>query len=216
MKLQSKILMGLAALLLAGLFYYPFWTISMTAPQYPGGIGMYIHIDDVTGHNRHDLQSINILNHYIGMKEIHADDFPEFVYMPWIIGLMIFIGLIAAVSGSLRLVYIWLGLMLVLGLAGLVDFYMWGYDYGHNLSTDAPIKVPGMSYQPPILGCKQLLNINACSWPYTGSVFIGLSVLIAGGVAWIERKNPSHHDHTVPVIDEEMASRKEKELTVNS
>jgi copper chaperone NosL len=188
MKLESKIVMGLAALLLIPLFNMPFWSISMTAPQYPEGIGMYIHIDDVTGHKRHDLQSINTLNHYIGMKEIHVEDFPEFEYMPWIIGFMIFFGLVAAVSGQLKLVYVWLGLMVVLGIAGLIDFYMWGYDYGHNLNPRAPIKVPGMSYQPPLIGCKQLLNINACSWPHTGSIFIGLSVLLPAGVIWYEKK----------------------------
>lgn len=187
MKLESKIAMGIAALLLIGLFYMPFWSISMTAPQYPGGIGMHIHIDDVTGHNRHDLQSINTLNHYIGMAEIHRDDFPEFDIMPWVMGFMIAFGLLAAVTGSMKLVISWIVLMGIIGIAGLVDFYMWGYDYGHNLNPDAPIKVPGMSYQPPLIGCKQLLNINACSWPYTGSIFIGLSVLFAGAVVWYEK-----------------------------
>lgn len=179
--------MGLAALLLGALFYTPFWSISMYAPQYPEGIGMYIHIDDVTGHKRHDLQSINTLNHYIGMAEIDKEDFPEFDVMPWIIGFMIFLGLAAALTGSIKLVITWIVLMVVLGIGGLVDFYLWGHDYGHNLSPDAPIRVPGMNYQPPLLGCKQLLNINACSWPYTGSIFIGLSMVFAGAVVWLEK-----------------------------
>ena len=187
MKTESKIAMGLAALMLLGLYFMPFWTINMSAPQYPEGIGMYIHIDDVTGHNRHDLQSINTLNHYIGMAEIHAEDFPEFDIMPWVIGFLIGLGLIAATTGSMKLVITWLVLMVILGIAGLVDFYMWGHDYGHNLSPDAPIKVPGMSYQPPLIGCKQLLNINACSWPYTGSIFIGISFVMAAGVVWYEK-----------------------------
>ena len=189
MDIKSKILMGIAALLLGGLFYMPFWTIDMTAPQYPEGIGMYIHIDDVQGHNRHDLQSINTLNKYIGMAEIHKEDFWEFDIMPWVIGFLIAFGLLAAMVGNIKLVYAWLALMVLLGIAGLVDFYMWGYEYGHNLSPDAPIKVPGMSYQPPLIGCKQLLNINACSWPYTGSIFIGLSMVMAAGVVWIEKFN---------------------------
>ena len=187
MKIESRLGMGMAALMLIGLYYLPFWSISMSAPQYPEGIGMYIHIDDVTGHNRHDIQSINTLNHYIGMAEIHKEDFPEFVVMPWIIGFMILFGLIAAATGSIKLVITWLILMILLGIGGLIDFYMWGHDYGHNLSPDAPIKVPGMSYQPPLLGCKQLLNINACSWPYTGSIFIGLSMIFATSVLYYEK-----------------------------
>lgn len=187
MKIESRIAMGLAALMLVALYYMPFWTISMSAPQYPEGIGMHIHIDNVTGHNRHDLQSINTLNHYIGMAEIHKEDFPEFEIIPWVIGFMIGFGILAAVLGNFKLVIAWFVLMIILGIMGLVDFYLWGYDYGHNLSPDAPIKVPGMSYQPPLIGCKQLLNIKACSWPYTGSIFIGFSMLLAGGAAWYEK-----------------------------
>ena len=187
MKIESRIAMGLAALMLVALYYMPFWTISMSAPQYPEGIGMHIHIDNVTGHNRHDLQSINTLNHYIGMAEIHKEDFPEFEIIPWVIGFMIGFGILAAVLGNFKLVIAWFVLMIILGTIGLVDFYLWGYDYGHNLSPDAPIKVPGMSYQPPLIGCKQLLNIKACSWPYTGSIFIGFSMLLAGGAAWYEK-----------------------------
>lgn len=189
MKIQSQIAMGIGALLLLALYYMPFWTINMSAPQYPEGLGMYIHIDDVTGHKRHDLRNINTLNHYIGMAEIHKEDFPEFEVMPWIIGSMIIFGLLAAVTGSTKMVITWLVLMTLLGIGGLIDFYLWGYDYGHNLSPDAPIKVPGMSYQPPLIGCKQLLNIRACSLPYTGSIFIALSMIIAAGVLWFEKKS---------------------------
>jgi copper chaperone NosL len=180
--------MVVAAFALLGLYYFPFWTISMNAPQYPEGIGMFIHIDDITGHKRHDLQTINTLNHYIGMKEIHKEDFPEFDVMPAIVGGFIVFGLVVALIGNLKLVYIWLGGMALLGIVGFVDFYMWGYDYGHNLSPDAPIKIPGLSYQPPTIGCKQLLNIYACSWPYIGSIFIGLSMTFAAASVWIVKK----------------------------
>lgn len=181
--------MLICALLLIPLFFIPFWTINMTAPQYPEGIGMFIHIDNVLGHKRSDLQSINTLNHYIGMKEIHVDDFPEFDIMPWIMGIIVLTGIAAAATGRMSLVWTWIVLMGLLSVGGFIDFYLWGYDYGHNLDPNAAIKVPGMSYQPPLLGCKQLLNIHACSWPYTGSIFIGLSMLLAGGVVWYEKKN---------------------------
>jgi copper chaperone NosL len=188
MKTSSKIMMIAGSLMLLALYFMPFWTITMHAPQYPEGIGMYIHIDDVVGHKRHDLRNINTLNHYIGMSEIHAEDFIEFVVMPWIIGFLIVFGVAAGAFGSIRMVYFWIGLMVILAVVGLVDFYLWGYDYGNNLSPDAPIKVPGMSYQPPMFGCKQLLNINACSWPWTGSIFIALSVVFSGLVVFRERR----------------------------
>jgi len=56
---------------------------------------------------------------------------------------------------------------------------MWEYDYGHDLDKHAPIKVPGMVYQPPLIGTKQLLNMETTSSPAAGSYLIGLSMLLA-------------------------------------
>ncbi len=47
----------------------------------------------------------------------------------------------------------------VLAAVGLYDFYMWEYDYGHNLNPHAAIKIPGMAYQPPLIGSKMLLTL---------------------------------------------------------
>lgn len=61
----------------------------------------------------------------------------------------------------------------------MVDFYRWEYDYGHKLDPEAPIQVPGMSYQPPLLGYKQLLNFGAYSIPDVGGwLFVGAGVLL--------------------------------------
>src|SRR5690606_31707096 len=62
---------------------------------------------------------------------------------------------------------------------GLFDFYRWGYDYGHNLDPKAAISVPGMSYQPPIIGYKSLLNFVAYSGPDSG----GWVLILAGAIA---------------------------------
>jgi copper chaperone NosL len=55
---------------------------------------------------------------------------------------------------------------------GFVDFYYWTYSYGHNLSPDAPIKVPGMAYQPPVFGYKKLANFEAFSVPDMGGYLL--------------------------------------------
>jgi len=65
---------------------------------------------------------------------------------------------------------------------------MWEYDYGHQLSPDAPIKVPGMSYQPPLIGSKQLLNINAVSLPSIGTFVILISILLNVMALYLEKR----------------------------
>jgi hypothetical protein len=102
--------------------------------------------------------------------------------MPWLVGALVVGGLATAAAGRRRLLYTWVGGFAVLGVAGLVDFWRWEYDYGHNLDLEeAIIKIPGMSYQPPLIGSKQLLNFTATSWPASGGIAAGLAFAL--GVA---------------------------------
>ena len=178
----SRLLVGTAALLLALLYVLPLWHVRLVAPQYPEGLGMHIHIASVQGATETDLTNINNLNHYIGMKRIESDAIPELTVMPWLVGALVAGGLLVAAAGRRRLLYTWVGGFLLLGVAGLVDFWRWEYDYGHNLDLqEAIIKIPGMSYQPPLIGSKQLLNFTATSWPASGGIAAG--VAFALGVA---------------------------------
>jgi copper chaperone NosL len=177
---KSRLLMVLAALLLLPAFITPLWSIGLVAPQYPDGLGMHIYVHDVRGHERHDLQNINILNHYIGMQEIVPEEIPELGIMPWVLAGLIATGLLAGALGYPRIMAGWLVLFVAAGIAGMVDFYLWNIDYGHNLSPDAPIRIPDMTYSPPIIGTAQLLNIRASSWPGLGTLFITLSILLSG------------------------------------
>ena len=62
----------------------------------------------------------------------------------------------------------------------MVDFWKWEYNYGHTLNPDAAIIVPGMSYQPPLIGFKQLLNFGAYSIPDIGGwIFVGVGIIFA-------------------------------------
>jgi copper chaperone NosL len=182
--------MFLAACLLVFLFVFPIWKITLVAPQYPGGISMYIWINKITGDTPGTLQNINILNHYVGMQLIEPDSIPELKYFPFIIGGMAALALFFAILNKRWFFLAWVILFVILGILGIYDFYLWEYDYGHNLSPTAPIKVPGMSYQPPLFGKKMLLNFEASSFPYWGSLFFGLSIL-AGSLAFFtgKRKN---------------------------
>lgn len=188
MKTAPRIITILAVACLMMLFFYPLWRITLIAPQYPDGVTMYIWINKITGDSPGTLQNINILNHYVGMKHIEPDSIPELTYFPWVVGALGLLGLIAAFVNKSGLYLAWAVVFLVLAALGIYDFYLWEYDYGHNLSPTAPIKVPGMSYQPPLFGSKMLLNFNAISYPGTGGIFMGISMLLAFVAWWIKRK----------------------------
>jgi copper chaperone NosL len=173
----SRVVVAISALILIVGYFVPLWQILMWAPQYPEWLSMKIWINNITG----DVRTINALNHYIGMKLIELDMFPEFTYMVYLLGGLIGVGLLAAIVGKRFMLWGYLGCLIAAAVGALIDFYLWGYDYGHNLNPIAPIQVPGMSYQPPLIGTKQLLNFTAYSGPDIGGwIFVVAGVLAAG------------------------------------
>jgi copper chaperone NosL len=182
MKTRSKVVIVIISLALVVGFFLPIWAISLEAPQYPEGLGMNIWINKITG----DLNTINGLNHYIGMKRIEPNSINELSYMPYILGFLAITGIITGLLGRKKLLTAWVVIFVALGIAGGIDFYKWEYDYGHNLNPEAAIKIPGMSYQPPLLGTEQLLNFTATSLPDAGGVFVIASGLIGLGVLTLE------------------------------
>lgn len=186
MNKRERILLAVASLLLIALYLVPLWHIRLEAPQYPEGLGMYIMIDTITGQNEGNLASINGLNHYIGMKPIVPDAIPELKIMPWLFAFMIGFGLIGAAAGKRWMLMTWLVLFAVILVGAMVDFYLWGYDYGHNLDeAKAIIKVPGMTYQPPVIGSKTMLNITAHSWPAIGGWLGAASFMLGVGALFL-------------------------------
>ena len=186
LKPLTRIAVALSALSLITAYFVPLWQILMWAPQYPEGLEMKIWINTLTG----QVRTISALNHYIGMKTIEVSMFPEFNYMIYIVGFIIGIGLLASIINKRFMLVSFLALILAAGVGALADFYLWGYDYGHNLNPEAPIKIEGMSYQPPLIGTKILLNFTAFSGPDTGGwIFIGVGALLIGLIIYEWRKN---------------------------
>ena len=178
MKKSSRNIIFLCSLLMVGAFFFPFWKIVLEAPQYPEGLEMKIWLNKITG----DVDKINGLNHYIGMKIIKEDEFPEFKIMPWALGILIAFGFVVGLVRKRSLLWVWLGTLILAGVVAFYDFYQWLYDYGHNLNPHAAIKVPGMTYQPPMLGYKQLLNFLAGSFPDIGGYLVIIAALGIVGV----------------------------------
>jgi hypothetical protein len=187
----ARVLVAVAALLLLALYALPLWVVSLTAPQYPEGLALHIHVDAIQGATEHDLRNINNLNHYIGMRPIDGDEVPELRFMPWVVAGIVASGLLVAALGRRRPLYVWVGAFAVLGAVGLVDFWRWGYDYGHNLDHEtAIIEVPGMTYQPPLIGTKHLLNFTATSLPGPGGWLAGLSFALGAAAVALTLRSP--------------------------
>lgn len=173
-----------AALLVISLFV-PIWNIFLDAPQYPEGLGLQIWAHKIAG----DVDIINGLNHYIGMKTLHTEDFIEFRILPYLISGFALFFVAIAVIGRRKTLFGALIAFVLFGITAMVDFWKWEYDYGHNLDPDAAIQVPGMAYQPPLIGFKQLLNFGAYSIPAAGGwFFVAAGILLLWAVILENRR----------------------------
>src|SRR5829696_4394836 len=188
MSLTSRIIIAVASLSLIATYLLPVWFIFLIAPQYPEGLTMNIWLTKITG----QVDIINGLNHYIGMKHIKAEMFPEFNFLVYIVGFYILFGLVVALTGKRKLLFAYLIMTVLGGVAAMVDFYKWGYDFGHNLDPKAAIQVPGLSYQPPLLGHKTLLNFDAYSYPDVGGwivIAVGSIFFLVWGYEWYKNRS---------------------------
>ena len=167
-------------------YFTPLWYIKLTAPQYRDGLSMSIWVYKITGGGEFDLKNINLLNHYVGMKEIDAAMFPEFSIMPYILAFMIFGALVTFAFPRMVLIYLGIANFTVAAVAGLYDFWKWEYDYGHSLDPDAALQIPGLTFQPPLIACKQLMNFTACSWPHIGAFILLGAGAVLGYIVYDE------------------------------
>lgn len=192
----SRIVVALASLALIASLFLPIWRIDLWAPQYPEGLVMKIWLSKITG----DVEIINGLNHYIGMAHIKQEMFPEFTYLPYVVMGFIVLGLLTALLKNFRLLVGLLALLILGAVLALYDFWTWAYEYGHNLDPEAPIQVPGMAYQPPLLGYKALLNFGAYSLPDSGGWIFFVAGLAIAGVTiyeWIYRQKKRIYQHAL-------------------
>ncbi len=211
----SRSMFFLGVLIMVISLYSPIWEVSLEAPQYPNPIGMYIYIDGIKGINEHDLENINLLNHYIGMKKIAPESIPELRFMKFFVYFFIISGLLIVWVNKKFPVYLWTILVIAASFVALYNFHLWGKDYGTNLDPLAPIKVENMTYIPPLIGKKQLLNITAYSYPAIGGIFFILSILLALSVSvfnfFSEKKMTNHTLSTKSTVNKKI-NNKSKEF----
>jgi hypothetical protein len=186
MGLAPRLLMLAAAVLLVAIYFFPLWNLTMFAPQYPEGLRLDIYSYKLEGgNNDQDIKEINVLNHYIGMRDLLPEDFTEFKWLPFVVGAIALLYLRAAVLGTFGHLMDVFVLNLYFSAFALWSFGYKLYQYGHNLAPTAAVKVD--PFMPPMFGYKQLANFEVYSYPALASYAMGLStllIIVAMILAW--------------------------------
>jgi copper chaperone NosL len=120
----TKIITVIASIALFASIFVPLWKIELAAPQYPEGLVLKIYPHKLGG----DVDVINGLNHYIGMRTLHAEDFFEFIILPWLIGTIAFFGILTLIVNRKWFFLVWTAFFVLFGITAMFDFYRWEYN----------------------------------------------------------------------------------------
>ncbi len=176
----SRVLIVAATLAILPGIFLPTWKITLHAPQYPGGLELVIYPNTVEG----DVREVNLLNHYIGMHEIEPDEFPEFRFIPFFILRFLGFALLTALIGRMPIAALgWMDFVLF-GAVMLYTMQHWLYQYGHNLSPDAPLRI--QPFTPGVLGTTSVGQFTVSSWPAVGAILMGVAGLIGPVIVLFE------------------------------
>lgn len=188
-KISTILLLIAAGLFILSLFF-PWWRMDFFAPQYPEGLDIIVYPDEVTG----DIDIINNLNHYIGMKEFNTESFPELKFLKYIVYVFVVLTLIVAFTRNKLYLYILTALLAIGGAVGLIDMHFWLKEYGTNLDPNAAMYLD--PFVPPIIGKNQIANFTTYSKFGLGGYILGVIFIIFVVCLWIERskKNEAKKD----------------------
>lgn len=144
--LPSALLM-VAALLLVTSIFVPYWSMTMTAPQYPKGLKVDVYITHLAG----DVREIDELNHYLGMPPLDEGGQLERSIAPYALaalGLLLVAGVFVHNQWAALLALPALGYPLVF----LADLWFILYQYGHSIDPDSALGGAIAPFTPPLLG----------------------------------------------------------------
>jgi hypothetical protein len=186
--LIPTILMVTAAVLLLISIFLPYWKLTLFAPQYPGGLKAELYVNRVAG----DIQELDILNHYIGMKSMK-----EAAPLERSLSIFLVAGVILLVVAA---IYIHSPIALFLTIPAILypafflgDIYFWLRNFGMNLDQNAPINIK--PFVPPILGDSTIAQFKTtATWEIGLFLSIAASIIIIAGLYF-------HRKAYKPLID---------------
>jgi hypothetical protein len=144
--LPTLFLVAAAVLIIVSIFL-PYWSLVLHAPQYPQGLVVHAYLDRLEG----DVQEIDGLNHYIGMRPLG-----EAAQLEKSISIFAIVALALLVLAAIFIHSPWSALLalpaILLPAVFLVDLYFWLNNFGQNLDPSAALSSSIEPFTPTILG----------------------------------------------------------------
>lgn len=181
--LLPTIFMSLAAILLMVSIFFPYWNMTLEAPQYPKGLHVQTYVNRLEG----DVREIDGLNHYIGMRPLEEAAQLERSLSIALIAVTALL-VVAAIFIHTKYAAL-LALPAVLYPAiFLIDLYLWMRNFGQNLDPTAALSSSIKPFTPPVLGEGLIGQFKTIASVDTGFYLAALaSVLVLIGLYFHRR-----------------------------
>lgn len=172
------LILGLAAFLLLISIFLPYWQLTLMAPQYPQGLKMEAYVNHVAG----DVDEIDGLNHYIGMRSLKEAAELERSLSILMIGALVLL-IIGSIYTHSPFALFFTVPAILYPVLFLGDLYFWMHDFGMHLDPHAPLSNAVKPFVPPLIGegfVGQFKTI--ASWQVGLFMSLAASVLIIAGL----------------------------------
>jgi len=179
--LPSAFLM-LAALILLISMFLPYWSMKMTAPQYPKGLVVNVYVNHLDG----DMREIDELNHYLGMPPLDNGGQLErsisFVAIG-VFGLLLIAGVFVHNQWAAIIALPVIGYPIVF----IADLFYILYQYGHSIDPKSALGGAIRPFTPPILGVGKVGQFGTIANFEIGFYFVLASIGIVLIGLWFHR-----------------------------
>ncbi|MDP4198642.1 MAG: nitrous oxide reductase family maturation protein NosD [Bacteroidota bacterium] len=167
----ALLLLLIAALSLIG-ERSPLWVMHLESHNYPQGLELRAYGDRVEG----DVNEINTLNQYIGMKDLDPQEIKAMFLCPYAVGAIVFLAALAFVLPRFRWLFSVLAMTIPLGILVVIQYYL--YSFGHSLDPHAPLRMP--AFTPHVIGPTTVWNFKTVALPGSGFWLLAAASLLIG------------------------------------
>ncbi len=180
---RPTVMFTTAAILLAASVMLPYWTLRMTAPQYPQGLTVNAYVNRLVG----DVGELEGLNHYIGAASF--SDAATFERSVAVVAVLTVAGLL--VAGWFihsRWVLLVAAPTVLFPLFFIADLQFWLWRFGHDLDPLAPFSAAVGEFTPPIFGPAKIAQFETLALPHFGLIAAAAAAVLTAIGLWQHRK----------------------------
>ncbi len=179
-----RVTLSVAALLLLASFPLSYWSLRLEAPQYPGGLPFTMHVTRLGG----NVQEIDELNHYIGMKKL--EDVATLERRLWPAGLVA-VALLALVPAVVDGRWTWIFALgpLLYPVGFVVDLYWRLYTTGHSLDPHAALSSSVHAFTPRLLGSGMIAQFRTEAAFGPGYYFALVAAALVAVAFWLDSRS---------------------------